>query len=186
MGAFVSGVPENMLNFVMHERSRRTISILYNVCASGSTDKDSLIMRGMKVASICDYFEKCGYRVRIDVCDTASGYNNGTGAAWNLVFCAKDYGQSLDFGRIGFMMGSPAMLRRIFFGVEASSRLWRNTIGKTFGCVCPVFTHLGNQYDYVFDYNSPINSQSPDQVVEYILTGIANQKVDMSLIGGGE
>jgi hypothetical protein len=85
MGAFVSGVPENMLNFVMHERSRRTISILYNVCASGSTDKDSLIMRGMKVASICDYFEKCGYRVRIDVCDTASGYNNGTGAAWNLV-----------------------------------------------------------------------------------------------------
>jgi hypothetical protein len=65
-------------------------------------------------------------------------------------------------------------------------KLWRNTIGKTFGCVCPVFTHLGNQYDYVFDYNSPINSQSPDQVVEYILTGIANQKVDMSLIGGGE
>jgi hypothetical protein len=73
------------------------------------------------------------------------------------------------------MLGSPAMLRRIFFGVEAGSALWHKGYDASFGWVAPVHPKVGNYYDYVFDYNTPLNAQSASQCVEYILSGKATQ-----------
>jgi len=178
IGNYLSGVPECMINFETKPRRKKTISILFNVCNSASRTQKSIIQRGHTVTCICDYLERSGYRVRIDVADTAYGggwYGEGRKTHFTLAFCAKDYNQALDFGRIGFMLGSPAMLRRIFFGIEASSALWGKHYQESFGWVAPVHPKVGNFYDYVFDYNTPLNEQSATQCIEYILSGKATQ-----------
>jgi hypothetical protein len=176
VGAYLTGIPENMINYQIHPRPKKTVKILVNVCSSGSTNPKTIIQRGHTITSICDYLEKCGYRVRVDVADTAYGYYNGKRSHWTLAFCAKDFNQPLDFGRIGFMLGSPAMLRRIFFGVEASSLEWGLCYGQTFGSVAPVHVDVGNEYDYVFDYFTPINIPKAQEMIDYIVKGTPVQK----------
>lgn len=181
IGAYITGIPECMVNFEQKPRTKKTVSILFNVCNSGGRRKEDIIKRGHTVTCICDYLERSGYRVRIDVADTAYGWGTGGYGSggerthWTLAFCAKDYNQPLDFGRIGFMLGSPSMLRRIFFGVEASSKSWGKDYGSSFGWVAPVHPKVGNFYDYIFDYNTPLNAQSAAKCIEYIVTGRATQ-----------
>lgn len=175
IGAYVQGLPEDMINFRVETRHKKTVKVLFNICASGTTGKSQIIQRGHTVTSICDYLERSGYRVRIDVADTAYGWGSGK-SHWTLAFCAKDFNQPLDFGRIGYMLGSPAMLRRIFFGVEASSKSWGRDFGGTFGCVAPVHSVVGNSYDYVFDYHTPINVSTANKLVEYVVSGKATHK----------
>ncbi len=178
VGAYLAGTPECMVSFETKPRKKKTVNILFNICSSAGSSKEHIMKRGYTVTLICDYLERSGYRVRIDVADTAYGWGGNYGGKrshWTLAFCAKDYAQPLDFGRIGFMLGSPAMLRRIFFGVEATSKFWMATIGASYGSVAPVHPKVGNEYDYVFDYNTPINAQSAEKCIEYIVTGKSNQ-----------
>jgi hypothetical protein len=189
MGAYVSGVPENMLNFVSAPRPRRTVNLLYNVSATGGADTSYLKERGMQVTAICDYLERSGYRVRVDVADSAYGYSSSRKgpakcSSWNLTFCAKDYTEQLDFGRIGFMLGSPAMLRRIFFGIESASSTWREDFNSHFGYVTPIHPQVGEHYDYVFDYINNSNAISMEDVISYIVTGISKQYDTTHTYGG--
>lgn len=174
--AHINGQPEDMLQFEPSTQKKRTIRLLVNVSASGGTGSDYMKQRGMTIISIIDWLEKSGYRVRLDVCDTLlwwpGGYSEDKAITWLLAFCAKDYSQPLDISRLGFMAASSAMLRRIFFGIEAVSTDFKRIWGAhDYGVVATVPKKFAEKYDYVFDYMTPITMETAVQCIEYILTG---------------
>jgi hypothetical protein len=168
MGAYLSGVPECMLQFEQQHKHKKTVKLLINVSASGGTGSNTLKQRGKTIIAIVDWLEKSGYRVRVDVCDTVTYWAR---SEWVLAFCAKDFAQPLDFSRIAFMAASSAMLRRIFFAVEGSSKNYCRQFQGTYGAVCPVPKPIAAEYDYVFDYMTPVTAETAVQCIDYIVGG---------------
>lgn len=172
VGAFVSGVPENMLQFEVQQRNKKTVKLLVNVGASGGTSSTKLKQRGLAIIGMIDWLERSGYRVRLDVCDTiGNGWGGYGDHHWCLAFCAKDFSQPLDLPRIAFMACSSAMLRRIFFGVEDLSPDFTTCFGHSYGSVIKVPDFTRAEYDYVFDYMTPVTIESVTQAIDYVISG---------------
>lgn len=176
MDAYIAGLPEDMIQHQPAKHLKKTVKLLFNVSASGGTSGKELMKRGLLVVSIIDWLERSGYRVRVDVCDTIIdgwGENDPDNPVWMLAFCAKDFAQSADISRLAYMLGSPDMLRRIFFGVEDLStdfrRIWKGN--NNYGAVCKVPQTLQADYDYIFDYGTPVTLETATQCIDYITSG---------------
>lgn len=171
VGAFLAGEPENMYNYQPNITRKKTVKLIVNFSADCGGGKHKLETRGTTLTAIIDWLEKSGYRVRLDVCDCYCGYGVSRNEGWCIAFCAKDFDQPLDIGRVSFMIGSSSMLGRILFGIESTSYVSGTVFGWGYGGVAPVPDAIRQEYDYVIDYGMPFNKDVAAKIIEQIVTG---------------
>lgn len=122
MDAYLSGVPENMMEFPIIEEATKFINLLIEVGENAYVSSQQMVNKAIAVASIVDDLENSGYRVGITVCDL-NGFNKSytTGSELNTYSSAlvtaikiKDYHQPLSIGQlIGCCY--PSFLRGLIF-----------------------------------------------------------------------
>jgi hypothetical protein len=119
IAAYLSGVPECMIDAVPRQVSRRgkVVTFLIPAAYSHRVRHDSIINRGLALATLCSAIIDAGHSVEIwsgfsaDL-RTSQGRLRSRGAA--RVISA---GEPFDVGRLIFAVAHPAMLRRLWFGV---------------------------------------------------------------------
>ena len=177
IGVFASGQPECMMQFEPNRKQKKTVKLLINVSASGSMGTNSIKNRGKVIIGIVDWLERSGYRVRLDICDSIGGWRTDPETkdrrvVWYLAFCAKDFSQPLDIPRLSFMAASRSMLRRVFFGIEAVSTEFASIWGPhDYGSVARVCDAIKEDYDYIFDYTTPVTIETAVECINYIVDG---------------
>jgi len=93
-------------------QKQRTVCILYGISASCSESSETLKKNGIAVMKIVYRLEKLGFRVRLEVFESA--YNDSGGLyGWRMPI--KDYKQPLDILKMCFPVAHPSMLRRFSF-----------------------------------------------------------------------
>ncbi|MET9629940.1 hypothetical protein ABZX92_20990 [Lentzea sp. NPDC006480] len=119
VGAYLSGVPECMVDAVPRQVSRRgkVITFLVPGGFTHTIAHDVIINRGLALATLCTAIIDAGHSVEV-----------WSGFAGELPLAGHDHrfsgtarvisaGEPLDVGRLIFAVAHPAMLRRLWFGV---------------------------------------------------------------------
>jgi len=116
VGRFVTGDPENMMEFEPQPQDARgRIFVLkVNLSASASVDSKVLFWRGAAIMGLTDLLEKNGFSVEIQGCEAV----HSGGLRYVVRFPVKAAGAMLDQDRLAFALASPSMLRRVLFAVE--------------------------------------------------------------------
>lgn len=117
VGAFLSGEPENMMEF--HEVEKpgpRVVKLAIKGNYNCNLSKEKVNWWGVAVLALIDSLEYAGTRVEIDW--VASIYNHKDQHTRSVTRCnIKQSDEALDVDRLAFMLGHPSMLRRLWFGV---------------------------------------------------------------------
>lgn len=112
VGRYLSGEPEDMLEFEMTESAGKKIfTVTLNVAASACVHADTLYNRGAAVIALVDLLEKAGYSCEIMAVDPRE--RNGKLCVVRVP--VKVAGQHLDQDRLAFAVASPSFLRRLLF-----------------------------------------------------------------------
>ena len=116
IGAVLSGIPECVYAYRDETaNSRKTISLIYNFCASAGVSEQILRWRGIAFLALVDAIETSKrYRTNVYLaCD-----NNGGGGVRDHVLIVKAKGTDAPYDpqALGFTVGHPAMLRCLAFG----------------------------------------------------------------------
>ncbi|GIG68115.1 DUF7192 family protein [Phytomonospora endophytica] len=118
VGAYLSGVPECMVDAVPRRVSRRgrVVSFLITGSYEHTTPHEQVRNRGLALAALCAAIIAAGHGVEI-----WSGYATMVGPARDIRASAVarviSAGERLDVGRLIFAVAHPAMLRRLWFSV---------------------------------------------------------------------
>jgi hypothetical protein len=113
VGAFLSGVPECMIEYPITEVSSigRVVTICTSVSASGAVDPDELIKRGTMVAALAMMLEKLGYNTEIWADLSAS---SGRTKLHERVM-VKSAHDMIDVARTLYAVANPSFLRVLGF-----------------------------------------------------------------------
>lgn len=119
VGAYLSGVPECMVDAVPREVSRRGKVVTFLIPA-GYTHKighDVIINRGLALATLCAAIIDAGHSV--EIWSGNAGWVTVQKAELRYCGVARVIaaGEPFDVGRLIFAVAHPAMLRRLWFGV---------------------------------------------------------------------
>ncbi|MEC3975929.1 DUF7192 family protein [Amycolatopsis sp. H20-H5] len=119
VGAYLSGIPECMVDAVPREVSRRgkVISFLVPSGYSNTVEHQSIINRGLALATLCTAIIDAGHSVEIWSGDTGWIHLPETKQRYRRVARVIEAGEPFDVGRLIFAVAHPAMLRRLWFGV---------------------------------------------------------------------
>jgi hypothetical protein len=118
VGAYLSGIPECMVDAVPRTTSRRgkVVTFLIPATYCHRLEHDVIINRGLALATLCAAIIDAGHSVEI-----WSGYTGWlhTPVRRRLRVMARviEAGEPFDVGRLIFTVAHPAMLRRLWFGV---------------------------------------------------------------------
>jgi hypothetical protein len=107
----ILGIPESMYEMYRNPQKHRTVALLFGISASASESAETLIKNGVALLQIVYRLEKLGFKVRLDVFESAYSGSNCWG--WRLPI--KDYKQPLDLLKVCFPIAHPSMLRRFSF-----------------------------------------------------------------------
>lgn len=131
VGAYLSGVPENMLTHWEMEGSKRVVHIVYNMAVNYTITPEAMMLRGLLVAGLVDTMEHLGHRVRLDVVALINGstYSEGENVL-TLTYNLKRENEVLDVERMVFACAHPSMFRRIGF---ANMEMLPRDKAKAFG-----------------------------------------------------
>ncbi len=157
MGRFMSGDPENMLEWETVETAgKKVIDIYFNISASGDTNRNEKINYGICGLSAVDYLESIGMRVNLYVFTSTSGCNDGAHSL--TVVKVKRADESLNLPLVAFAMCHPSMQRRFMF---KSREMNPETYGYGYGFSIDmqnindgesiVFPGINTQCDYYFN-----------------------------------
>ncbi|WP_215542069.1 DUF7192 family protein [Amycolatopsis sp. CA-230715] len=119
VGAYLSGVPECMVDAVPSWTSARgrVVTFLVPASCSHTVAHRTIRNRGIALAALCTAIIEAGHSVEI-----WSGFSARVGRErFSAVAKVIPAGEPLDVGRLLFAMAHPAMLRRLWFGVWDSS-----------------------------------------------------------------
>lgn len=118
VGAYLSGIPECMVDAVPRATSRRgkVVSFLIPVGYSHLIRHQVIINRGLALASLCAAIIDAGHSVEIWCADTG-WFRKPTEQRQCAVARVIEAGEPFDIGRLIFAVAHPAMLRRLWFGV---------------------------------------------------------------------
>jgi hypothetical protein len=118
IGAYLSGVPECMIDAVPRQTSTRgrVVTFLIPATYSARTPHSSVHNRGLALATLCEAIIGSGHSVEI-----WSGYAAMVGP-YESIRCSAvarvlSAGEPFDIGRLTFAVAHPAMCRRLWFGV---------------------------------------------------------------------
>jgi hypothetical protein len=113
VGAYMSGVPENMLTTWEMDGNKRNIHIVYNQAVSWNIKPETMMLRGLLVAGLVDTLEHLGHRVRLDVVALIRAeQDNGN---LTVTHHMKAENEALDVERVVFACAHSSMFRRITF-----------------------------------------------------------------------
>lgn len=90
---------------------KKTITIVYNMCESGYTDKAMVSNKAAVVAALIDEIEAKGFACEVIACATTSTREFRCLTS----VCVKDSNQPVDVNRLAFSLGHSAMFRGLFF-----------------------------------------------------------------------
>lgn len=106
----------NILNMRMPEKrastKRKTITIVYNMCESGWTEKDNISNKAAVTAALIDEIEAKGFSCEVIAMATTQRYNDFRAAT---CVCVKESHHPVDINRLAFSLGHVAMFRVMFF-----------------------------------------------------------------------
>ena len=115
VGRYVSGEPEDMLEFEMSESAGKKIfTVTLNVSASACVDAQTLYNRGAAVIALVDLLERGGFSCEIMAIDV----RERSGKLVVVRAPIKTAGYQLDQDRVAFAVASPSFLRRLLFSVN--------------------------------------------------------------------
>ena len=116
IGRFVSGEPENMIDFdvVQVPAAGRVVKLVVNISASCGVSADAMFRRGAAAVMLADLIEQSGLRSEIVV--VSGGTRSGQGPdGVDFRVTVKRADQPLELDRVAFMLASPAAFRRLMF-----------------------------------------------------------------------
>lgn len=115
VGRFLSGEPENMLNWEeVEEDGHKVVDIYYNCAVSGRYDADCITRYGSAVVSVIDYLESTGRRCNLYAYwSMIEMSRKATKRAY--VIQIKRSEEALNIASCAFCLGHPSFVRRILF-----------------------------------------------------------------------
>jgi hypothetical protein len=118
VGAYLTGVPECMVDAVPRQTSTRgrVVSFLIPAGYSHETPHASIRNRGLALATLCTAIIDAGHSVEIWSGDTGMVGEDHT-QRYSAVAKVISSGEPLDVGRLIFAAAHPAMCRRLWFSV---------------------------------------------------------------------
>ncbi|MEV0073962.1 hypothetical protein [Amycolatopsis sp. NPDC050768] len=140
IGAYLSGVPECMVDAVPRQTSRRgkVVTFLIPAAYSNRIAHDVIINRGLALVTLCAAIIDAGHSVEV-----WSGFTGMFTIAreklrTHAVARVISAGEPLDVGRLIFGVAHPAMLRRLWLGVwDAQPAAVAQTVNDhNFGIAC--------------------------------------------------
>ncbi|WP_326569726.1 hypothetical protein VSH64_01325 [Amycolatopsis rhabdoformis] len=119
IGAYLSGVPECMVDAVPRPVSRRgkVVTFLIPAAYSNRIGHDVIINRGLALVTLCAAIIDAGHSVEIWSGFTGTLKTRFAQLRTSAVARVISAGEPLDIGRLIFAVAHPAMLRRLWFGV---------------------------------------------------------------------
>jgi hypothetical protein len=121
IGAFLSGEPECMMDFVMEPVSThgKVITVLCGVTVNADSSGDDIRRRGAAICALVESLTMMGHSVRVIAeFSCANLYEGGTLSQTVTIKSATD---PMDIDQVMFALAHPAMLRRVFFGAMRSA-----------------------------------------------------------------
>ena len=118
VGAFLSGEPECMIDPrpTPTRQGGKVIRIHYNTGGLGGATAECMTARGVAVLALIDALTMLGASTEVTV-ETSAHYGGGTITAMGKV---KEAHEPLDVNRLTFILGNPAMHRRINWATRAA------------------------------------------------------------------
>lgn len=105
----------NILNMRLPEKTKttkkKTITLVYNMCESGWTNKDHISNKAAVTTALVDEIEAKGFSCEVIACATTTN-NKIRGLS---MVCVKESHQPVDINRLAFSLGHSAMFRMLFF-----------------------------------------------------------------------
>ena len=139
VGAFMSGEPECMVEFVQEEKPRsKVISIGVDMCYNGGIKAKTIELRGAVIVALIDALEQFEYRCEVTLY-AGTGYSSKGGPKWQTSATIKRAGDTLDRDSMAYAISHPAFYRRIIFGAWDGSP-WRVDMGYGYSaCMTPLY-----------------------------------------------
>lgn len=117
VGAYLAGIPENMLTYQEQDGANKMIRVLVNLGASASVSPKALEARGIISCALVDALERVGYRCEV-VAVWSSQVRDPKGDAslfYDMKTVLKRAEEPLSLDRLTFALVHPAFFRRIMF-----------------------------------------------------------------------
>ncbi len=121
MGAFLEGIPENMIEFPVVDNTKFA-DIIIDVCESASVSKQELNNKAIATACLVDHLENNGYRVRVRVVAFNLMYRSKE--YYNVCVTIKNHKEPLSIGQLTGSMNSSFFRRLIFLAYEKKYNGW--------------------------------------------------------------
>lgn len=116
VGAYLAGVPENMLTQEEAEGRHRLVRLLVNVSASWGVSSATIRARGTLACALADALERAGYRCEIFAV-FSTDTRDGKHRSFTVRTLLKRAEEPLCMDRIVFALVHPAFMRRILFRI---------------------------------------------------------------------
>jgi hypothetical protein len=135
VGRFLSGEPENMLEYelVQVPASGRVVKLVVNVEQSSGISADAVFLRGAAACILADMIEESGLRTEIEIIaggnQSGNSSPNAPGSAFSVTVKKAD--QHLEPDRMAFILASASVFRRFMF--RAAEQLEPNQFKKHVG-----------------------------------------------------
>lgn len=124
IGKFLSGDPENMLEWELVETTgKKVVDIYFNCVASASTDGQQLIRYGSVCLTVVDYLESIGVRVNL-----YSYFSTPLQRKDKMIICKlKGADEYLNLQSCAFGLCHPSMMRRFMFRIIELFEGWHQS-----------------------------------------------------------
>lgn len=134
IGAYVSGVPECMMEFVeAPSTEEKFVDIHFSSGVNAGVTDEEMAQSGAAVAALVDALEASGKRCRV-VWERSS--ENRRDETCSVTVVLKDYQHQVDLDRLAFFMTSPCARRALAWAIYAMSPD-RHSFGLSKGCRSP-------------------------------------------------
>lgn len=127
----IMGLPNSMIYTDKINIKRKTVSILYSICANCDVTAHTLTKSGVAVLNVINSLELSGYRVEVKILFfNAIGSKEKTRA----MVTVKRYNDHLDLMKMAFPLANPGMFRRFGFKwIETQPKLTDGSYNYGYG-----------------------------------------------------
>jgi hypothetical protein len=137
VGRFLTGEPENMLEYIEEPSVGRgkIVHIYVNTVASCGISKETMYYRGAAVLALVDALEKLGFSCCVQTIDAISERWTGDKNVLRYNVTLREAGEALDMDRLAFALAHASWLRRLIFSaMEQESPELRKQFSVPNGC----------------------------------------------------
>lgn len=126
----IMGLPDSMIDYSTKTMPVKTMTIVYDSCASAYVKTNTLIENGIVILNLIKYLELQGYKVKLDLMVGTIKVREANIIRVSL----KEFKQPLDLKKLAFPLANPSMLRRIFFKwLERTPKLTERRFTRGYG-----------------------------------------------------